>query len=170
MKLIKNLLVLFALAITFSLQAQTDAVSQHFSNYVEDEKFTVVYISPRMMDMIANTDDNTDKEAMEALKDLSGLRILTTEQTPAKYYKEAATKLASSNLESLMTIKSNDGENVNFFVRSNGDKTEELVLLVEGAEFIMLSMEGDINLKKVSKLAKALDIKGAEHLEELKNQ
>jgi len=170
MKLIKNLLVLFALAITFSVQAQTDAVSKHFSNYVENEKFTVVYISPKMMDMIGNIDESEDKDAMKALRDLTGLRILTTEQTPAKYYKEASAKLASSNLESLMTIKSNDGENVNFFVRSNGDKTEELVLLVEGAEFIMLSMEGDINLKKVSKLAKALDIKGAEHLEELKNQ
>lgn len=170
MKSIKNLLVLFAFAMAFSMQAQTDAVSKHFSDYVEDEKFTVVYISPKMMDMIANVDDTTDKDVMEALKDLSGLRILTTEQTPTKFYKEAITKLTSSDLESLMTIKSNDGENVNFFVRSNGDKTEELVLLVEGEEFVMLSMEGNINLKKVSKLAKALDIKGAEHLEELKNQ
>ena len=170
MKSIKNLFILCFMAFAVAMTAQTDAISKHFSSYVNNSDFNVIYISPQMMDMIAEIDDDTDKDVKEALDNLSGLRILTTAKTPADFYKKATSTLGSSDLKSLMTMKSATGENVNFFVRNAGDKTEELLMVVGGDEFVMLSMEGDINLRKVSKLAKALDIKGAEHLEELKNQ
>ena len=170
MKSIKNLFILCLMALSVAMTAQTDAISKHFASYVNNSDFNVIYISPQMMDMIAEVDDNTDKDIKEALDNLTGLRILTTSKTPEDFYSKAVSKMGSSDLKSLMTMKSANGENVNFFVRNAGDNTEELVLLVGGDEFVMLSMEGDINLRKVSKLAKALDIKGAEHLEELKNQ
>lgn len=157
--------------------AQSDAISSYFAQYVEDERFTVVYISPKMFDMIAKLDlaelaDNGDKEAkvaLEMISDISGLRILTSEQTPNVFYKEAKSKLTNSSMESLMTVRTDDGENVNFYVKESGDTINELLLLVGGDEFVMLSIEGNIDLKKISKLAKALDVKGAEHLEELDN-
>lgn len=170
MKSIKNLFILCFMAISVALSAQTDAISKHFASYVNNSDFNVIYISPQMMDMIAETDENTDKDVKEALENLSGLRILTTAKTPGEFYENAVSTLGSSDLKSLMNMKSANGENVNFFVRNTDKKTEELLLVIGGEEFVMLSMEGDINLRKVSKLAKALDIKGAEHLEELKNQ
>lgn len=170
-------IIAFAFVTNFA-SAQNDAISSYFSQYVEDDRFTVVYISPKMFDMIAKLDladmaDKGDKEAKVALdmiSDISGLRILTSEKTPDVFYKEAMKKLDTSQMESLMTIRTQDGENVNFYIKETGDIINELLLLVGGDEFVMLSIEGDIDLKKVSKLAKALDVKGAEHLEELDNR
>lgn len=157
--------------------AQSDAISSYFSQYVEDERFTVVYISPKMFNLIAKMDleelasqnDQEAKIALEMISDISGLRILTSEETPNVFFKEAKSKLNTSSMESLMTVRTDDGENVNFFVKESGGIINELLLLVGGDEFVMLSIEGKIDLKKISKLAKALDVKGAEHLEELDN-
>ena len=38
---------LLALFLTLSLSAQSDAISQYFDQYVEDERFTTVYVSPK---------------------------------------------------------------------------------------------------------------------------
>ena len=133
--------------------AQNDAISKHFASYVDNADFNVIYISPEMMDLIAETDDDTDKDVKEALNDLNGLRILTTTKTPNDFYTKAVSTLGNSELKSLMTMKSANGENVNFFVKREGKQTNELVLLVGGEEFVMMSMEGNINLRKVSKLS-----------------
>lgn len=176
-----NSILKFVFAITvicfaIPVAAQNDAISKYFNQYVNDENFTVVYISPKMFDMFAKLDiaeladegDPEAKVALEVIKDLKGLRILTTEKTPAVYYKEAMSKLNTSGMESLMTVRSKEGENVNFYVKDDGGNIiHELLLLVGGDEFVMLSFEGNIDLKKIGKLAKMMDVKGASHLEEL---
>lgn len=167
----------FVLISTFA-SAQSDAISSYFAQYVDDDRFTVVYVSPKMFDMIAKLDladlaGKGDKEAqvaLEMIKDITGLRILTTEITPNAFYKEAMKKLNTGGMESLMTVRTKGGENVNFYVREAGNLIKELLLVVGGDEFVALSIEGNIDLKKISKLAKALDVKGAEHLEELDNR
>ena len=117
MNIIKKLSILFFLASAFVSTAQNDAISKHFASYVDNADFNVIYISPEMMDLIAETDDDTDKDVKEALNDLNGLRILTTTKTPNDFYAEAIATLGNSELKSLMTMKSANGENVNFFVK-----------------------------------------------------
>jgi hypothetical protein len=164
---------------SLSLYAQSDAISKYFSQYVNDDRFTVVYISPKMFDMFVKMDiaelaSEGDPEArivLDVIKDLKGLRILTTEVTPDKFYQEAKAKITPQSMETLMTVRTKEGENVNFYVRDNGgDIVHELLLLVGGKEFVMLSFEGNIDLKKIGKLAKAMDVKGAKHLEELEKK
>lgn len=179
MKSIMKSLLIFALTVcSTGLFAQNDAISKYFNQYVDDPRFTVVYISPKMFDMFAKMDiaelaADGDKEAqiaMEVVKDLKGLRILTTEEEPEKFYKEALAKLKSNSMESIMKVRS-DGENVEFFVKDDGGSIiHELLLLVGGDEFVMLSFVGNIDLKKIGKLAKMMDVKGAEHLEELEKK
>ena len=179
MKSIMQSFLVFAFTlITVSAFSQDDAISKYFNQYVDDDRFTVVYISPKMFDMFAKMDikelagegDQEAKVAMEVVKDLTGLRILTTEETPDKFYNEAISKLKSLKMESIMKVRS-DGENVEFFVKDDGgDNIKELLLLVGGDEFVMLSFTGNINLKKIGKLANRMDVKGAEHLDELEKQ
>lgn len=179
MKSIMQSILVFAISlISISAFAQEDAISKYFNQYVDDARFTVVYISPKMFDMFAKMDiqelaGQGDKEAqiaMEVVKDLTGLRILTTEENPQQFYKEALAKLKNQKMESIMKIRA-DGENVEFFVTDDGgDNIKELLLLVGGDEFVMLSFTGNINLKKIGKLAKMMDVKGAEHLDELEKQ
>ena len=53
-----------------------------------------------------------------------------------------------------------------FVTKENNGIISELLLLVGGKdEFVMMSFVGNIDLDKISKLAKKLDIDGAEYLE-----
>ena len=56
-QLIFSLLLLFAGA--FSASAQNDAITRFFDQYAEDERFTVVYIAPKLFQLAAKieTDD-----------------------------------------------------------------------------------------------------------------
>lgn len=154
------------------LNAQSDAISKYFDQYIDDERFTVVYISPKMFEILGklNIEEMEDEEAqvvMDVVKELKGLRVLTTEASPMKFYKEAKSKINTKEYEILLTVRDEE-ENVEFLIKDEGNSINELLLLVgSDDEFVMVSFTGKINLGKISKLAKKLDVKGVEHLDKL---
>jgi hypothetical protein len=163
------LVAVASLAMPNQVQAQNDAISKYFDKYMDDESFTVVYISSRMFEMFAKIDPDVDEEVKEVIRDLKGLRILVREDGGLKYYKEAIKKIDFNEYEELMTVR-DDGTNVKFVVREEGDIIKELLLIVGGAdEFVLMSFIGIIDLAKISKLAKdmEIDIDGLEHLEKI---
>ncbi|MDX1942997.1 MAG: DUF4252 domain-containing protein [Saprospiraceae bacterium] len=169
MKLFKILFVtLMATCISAALTAQANAIDKYFSQYVNDENFTVVFISPKMFQMIDKLkidgmDDEEGKAIMEIAKDLRGLRILTTDRNALQYYKEAKSKINTNEYEVLMTVRDKDGENVDFYVKeapgTNGNVFEEFFLLVGGQDedFVLISFVGKIDLAKISKLAESIE-------------
>lgn len=172
MKTIFNVVMLLLLNATMSF-AQADAIDKYFSQYVDDERFTVVYISSKMFSLISDLDiDSEDEEtqmAMEMIQDLRGLRILTVDTLSSQFYDEAIQKIDTREYEMLMKVR--DGkENVQFFIKdSDGAIINELLLLVGGGDdFVLLSFMGNIDLDKVSALANKIDVKGAEHLDKIK--
>ncbi len=167
MKFLKFVTVfLVAGCLSTAALAQSNAIDLFFSQYVEDENFTVVYISPKLFQMIGKLDvkaiDDKDGQAiMEIAKELRGLRILTTDVNPMQYYKEAKGKINTKDYEVLMTVRDKDGDNVEFFVKetpgSNGSVFDELFLLVGGEDdFVLLSFVGQIDIEKISKLADSI--------------
>jgi len=163
----KYLTIFFALffsaGLTTSAVAQEDAISKYFSKYVDDERFTVVYISGKMFELINKMEINLDDEEAEAIlsvvKNMKGLRILTTEENSQQFYKEALQVINKNAYEPLMTVREGKGENVQFLVKdSNGGNTiNELLLLVggENEDFVLISFIGNIDLKEVGRLSKA---------------
>jgi hypothetical protein len=174
-KTIKNSLLLFALCFCFaplSIRAQEDAISKYFDQYLEDENFTVVYITPKMFQMISKLDlkDPSARDIKEVLQDLRGLRILNTDHDGIKYYKEAISKFNVKEYELLMTVRDKD-ENVRFWTKEKDGIISELLMLVgEKEEFTLISFIGNINLDKISKLANTIKIDGIEHLKDLKEK
>ena len=169
----RYLIVLLALfAGMNTLQAQPDAISQYFDQYVDDENFTVVYVSSKMFEILGkldleDLDEPEAEQAMEVVKTLKGIRVLTTEHNPEKYYKEAVEKINVNDYELLVSVR-DEGENVRLFVKDQGDIINELFVLVGGEdEFVLVSLIGDIDLKTISKIANSVDIKGVDHLEKL---
>lgn len=167
MKVLKFIAVfLVAGCLSTAAMAQTNAIDLFFSQYVEDENFTVVYISPKLFQMIGKLDvdaidDEEGQAIMEIAKDLRGLRILTTDINPMQYYKEAKGKINTKDYEVLMTVRDKDGDNVEFFVKEtaggNGSVFDELFLLVGGEDdFVLLSFVGQIDIEKISKLADSI--------------
>ena len=166
MKSIFSLVIL--LFIGFTAAAQVDAIERFFKDYQEDENFTVVYVSPKMFQMVSKaTDGIEDKELSSIVKDLKGLRILTSKVNPDKIYKEANKRLNIKEYEELVTVREKDS-NVRFVTKESNGIINELLLLVGGKdEFVMMSFVGNIDLNKIAKLAKKLDIDGAEHLDKV---
>ncbi|MBR9921318.1 MAG: DUF4252 domain-containing protein [Bacteroidetes bacterium] len=168
----KNLAVIFALFFSLTafnvVQAQAqgvDAISKYFNKYVEDERFTVVYISGKMFDMFGKMElDLEDQEVAalkEVVKDLEGLRILVAEENVEGLFDEAINTIQTKDYELLMQVRSADGENVQFLVKDSGDMINELLLLVGGTEeFVLMSFVGQIDLSKIGKLAEAFDDDG----------
>jgi len=152
-----------------NIMAQDDAIEKYFMKYIDNEEFTVVYVSPKMFDIVAKMDiENVDPEVTDVISGLKGLRILTTETNTQTYYEEALERIDPKEYEVLMKVRDGD-ENVHFLIKEGeNDKISELLLLVGGdSDFVLLSFVGDIDLDKISRLANAIDVKGAEHLDKI---
>jgi hypothetical protein len=166
-------MMLFLLA-GATAQAQNDAISRFFNQYMEDERFTVVYISPKMFEMVAKieTDDAEWNNFREVVGNLTGLRVLTADSIGdgLKFYKDALSKVPKGEYSELLTVR--DGkENVRMWIKDSGNIINELLLLVGAPdEFVMLSFTGRIDLDKISSLSKSLDIQGVEHLNKVKSK
>jgi hypothetical protein len=169
----KNVLLmpLFLLA-ALSTYAQNDAISKFFNQYAEDERFTVVYISPKMFQMVAKieTNDPDWNKFRDVVKDLGGLRVLTADSIGdgVAMYEEAMNRVPKKEYEELLTVR--DGqEHVRFMIKESNNIISELLLLVGApTEFTMLSFTGKIDLDKISSLAKTMDIDGINQLDKLK--
>ena len=152
-----------------SAQSQANAIDKYFKKYVDNEDFTVVYISGKMFELIGrldidaktlDLDDDEDAEAiMDIARDMKGLRILTTEVNAESYYKEAKQMISTKEYEVLMTVRTTDGDNVEFLVLEdpNSSKIAELLLLSGGDDFVLLSFVGNLDLDKISRLANEME-------------
>lgn len=167
-------LIIFAFTALSSITIfgqNTDAISKYFEQYVENDDFTVVYVSAKMFEILGKLDlegfeDAEAEIAMEMVSKLEGVRVLTTEKDPMGYYKNALKTIDVKEYESLVQVR-DEGENVNLMIKDlQGDIINEMLVLVGGEdEFVLVSIIGEIDLKNISKLSKAVNIKGMEHLD-----
>jgi hypothetical protein len=170
----KKLFFLLFVALTSltNLSAQDDAITRYFSKYMEDDRFTVVYISPKMFDLVSkiSTNDPDWEKTREVVRDLKGLRVLVADSIPngMQLYNEAMKTIPVREYEELITVR-DKGENVRIMTKESGGIISELLLLVgEKNQFVMLSFAGKIDLDKISRLAQTLDVEGADQLEKIK--
>ena len=117
--LFSTIIVLF---LAISANAQGNAIDTYFDKYMDDENFTVVFVSGKLFNMIAKIDDENLKEdelkmIKDVAQDIKGLRVMVTEENPRQYYKEAR-KLINPNdgYEVLLTVR-DKGDNVNFWIK-----------------------------------------------------
>jgi hypothetical protein len=165
MKYGKMILVAMAMLVGNSLFGQANAIDKYFKQYLDDERFSVVYISARMFQLFdkidvddMDMDDNEARAMFDMAKDLRGLRILSTDENAAAFYAEARDKINTQEYEILMTVRSRGEDNVDFLIKEEGDTITELLLLVGGDDsFALLSFVGKIDLDKVSNFAKEME-------------
>ncbi len=152
--------------------AQNDAISKYFQKYVDDERFTVVYVSGKMFDLVNKMELQLNDEKADAIKevvkDLKGVRILVAEENGLQLYSEALQTINTKEYEPMMSVRSTDNENVQFLVKENGNNLSEMLLLVGSEdEFVLISFIGNLDLEKLGKLTKAYqeDAAGSGHKE-----
>ncbi|MBT8234105.1 MAG: DUF4252 domain-containing protein [Saprospiraceae bacterium] len=168
----KNLLLVIACVLTSNIIfGQNDAITKYFNQYKDDKRFTMVEVSPKLFQMVANvaSEEIKDPELIAMIKDMRGLKILQTEDSPNEFYNEAIAKINTKEYEEFLTVR-DDGQNIKFLVKDaeDGNLVNELLLIVGGDdEFVLLSFVGKIYLDKIGKLARSMDIEGLEHLDKL---
>lgn len=161
---LRHFLLLAALFLSLAtLKSQaTNAIDRYFQNYLEDDRFSVVYISPKVFQLLDRIDlgelETSDEEARlvkDLATDLRGLRILSTNDTPKQFYSEAKRKIDTKKYELLMTVRRGKSSNVEFLIHEDKDGIITELLMLAGSEdsFTLLSFVGKINLNTISKLA-----------------
>jgi len=170
----KQLILVMLLFGTLSATAQNTAAHKLFEKYEDKKGFTSVLISEYAFQLIADVTEGEKEAFDDAAKMITGLRIITSESSPqtAAFVKDLKStfKLSSSNYKPLMTVK-DDGEEVLFYLREQGKKITEFVLLVQSEDSpVMILIEGnDIDLKKLKNIANNTDIDMLNELENLDN-
>jgi hypothetical protein len=150
-----------------------DAISKFFSKYQDDESFTQVNVSSKMFSLFTNMEAETqeDKEVLNAISKLKGLRILHKDNTSdaRALYKEAFALIPVKEFEELMSIREKDND-IKFYIKESGGKISELVMIMGSMDdFMVMSLFGEIDLKQVSRIGKKMDVKGLENLHNLDN-
>jgi hypothetical protein len=148
-----------------------DAISKFFSKYQSDESFSSVTVSSKMFSLFTNMDAETpeDKEVLEAISKLKGLKILGKEdaRNARELYKEAFVLIPIKEYEELMSVR-NEDKDIKFYIKESAGKISELLMVMGGNEqFMVMSLFGEIDLKQISRIGKKMDVKGLEHLEKM---
>jgi hypothetical protein len=169
MKKIMGLTVLM-MVVSVGVFAQ-DVISKFFSKYQADDTFNQVNISSKMFGLVTNLDAETpeDKEVLDAIAKIKGLRILQKENTSdaRSLYKEAFGLINGKEFEELMSVKDKD-KDMKFLIKESGGKITELVMVMGGtSDFMVMSLFGEIDLKQISKIGKKMNVTGLEKLENL---
>jgi hypothetical protein len=148
-----------------------DAITKFFNKYQSDESFSAVTVSSKMFGLFTNMEADTpeDKEILEAISKLKGLKILAKQdaRNARELYKEAFTLIPIKEYEELMSVR-NEDKDMKFYIKESAGKISELLMVMGGNEqFMVMSLFGEIDLKQVSRIGKKMDVKGLEHLERM---
>lgn len=167
MKKITILCIISTLALQVNAQ---DAISRFFEKYASDNSFSNVTITSRMFGLFTDLEmeSEEDQEVLDAISKLKGLKILAKEDANGKkMYREALEMLPKGEFEELMSIRDED-KDMKFMIKESGKIITELVMVMGGDDdFFILTLFGEIDLKQVAKLSKAMDIDGLDNLKNL---
>lgn len=165
----KKIFLLFFCLLSFGGMsfAQDDAIQKFFSKYMEDEKFSRVYISPKMMQMAGGFlknnagNDAEAKELGQLISKIKGIRILSTDSPEGSaLYKEALATLNRNQYEDLMDVRDKD-TNLKFMVREEGGLIRELTMVSgDPKSFTLLSMLGSFTYEDLNMLAEKTNLPG----------
>lgn len=165
----KILVMLLIVNLPMLARTQNTPVDKLFDKYSGQEGITSVYITSYMFGLF--TDLETDDPDFDALiKNLKGIKILAADDSYAgkvDFYKEIIDKLPMSEYNELMVIREKN-QIVKFLINEQNGKIIELLIIAGGTEEnAIISIQGNIDLKNISKLSKSMNITGLEHLEEI---
>ena len=177
----KKIIAIIAIVLVpFLSSAQTSV----FDKFDGNSEVTTIVVSQKMFELMAKFGGSSEeaKEYANMVGGLSGLKVFTTENhaIAADMQKTVEKYLKSAKLSELMRV--NDKEaNVRIYIKEgkDDDHVEELLMFVNGiekhfegqergAEAVIVSLTGDIDLNKIAELTEEMNISGSEHLKNAK--
>jgi len=175
----KKIAILIVLALApFISNAQNPFVS-----FEDDKDVSAVVVTKNMFKLLAKIDIESDdpevKEYMDLVNNLNNIQVYsTTNPAVAKRMTSTVNDYISGNasLSELMRVK-DDGKNIKFYSKEgkNENFVSELLMHLDGDidgkyMSVIMSITGNIDLKKVSKLTRDLNVPGSEELKNIENK
>ena len=177
----KNSLFLITLLISIVASGQTI-----FERYADNDEVTLVSISPKMFKMLGqmsiSVDDPEAQEYLDMVTSINNFKVLVSsnQDISSEMLKWVNQQVSKNDLDQLMSVKDPEA-NVTFYVKDGKkeDHVEQLLMYVTEStnssknniefngrmiEAVLLLLEGDIDLNKISKLTDQMDLPGGEQL------
>jgi hypothetical protein len=159
----KKLVLILAVILPLAVFAQKSPVDKLFEKYANKQGFTTVNISGKLLGF-ASQMDTGDEEVSEMLSQLSGVRILSVDNSELAgspdFFKELNNDgfFDNNEFEVLMEVTEAD-EVVRFLARDAGNgKFSDLILVVGGDESALISISGIIDPQNIGKITRAVNV------------
>lgn len=167
----KYLFFILSLGLYCSAFSQEDALAKNLNKYIQSDDFEHAYVSNRMFHAILKTDANElTPNVRDLLKDIKGMRQLSTQKEGRKYFDEFSQLFESRGFENVLSLKRGNGR-INMYLKNENKPDGELILAIQQGNSVSLtSFIGSINLEKMASLSKALNIEGAEYIPQAKKK
>lgn len=165
----KKLAIILLAILPMLGMAQESQLNALFNKYSGQDGYTSVYITSYMFDLFSKIADEEDSDFENVTKGLDAIKIITVSNSnlAEDFYKEIDKALPPSIYKDFMIVN-DGGQEITFKVREEGSKITEFVLIVKDKhEPVLLFLQGDIDLAKMAKMSKSMDIKGFEHLDKV---
>jgi len=149
--------------------AQADALDQFFQKYEGKPGFTSVNVSEKLFALVASAAPSDDPELKQLVEGIRGVQVLAFENEEGnakskEYYKEAQAVLPTNGFEELMTVQSEDEKVLLLGKVSSESVIDEMILICDdNSEFVLVRIEGKIDMKNISRLSEM----GIDKLDEL---
>lgn len=177
----KNLILLTAFIASFWVSGQTI-----FERYANNDEVTLVSISPKMFKMLGqmslSLDDPESQEYLDMVTSINNFKVLisSNQSISGEMLAWVNQQVSKQDLDELLSIKDQEAD-VTFYVKEgkSEDYVEQLLMYVNervgsgstnlninGREIkaVLMLLEGDIDLNKISKLTDQMDLPGGNQL------
>jgi hypothetical protein len=163
---------LAAIAMAFQVSAQSSDLVRLMEDLEGEEGTTSVLVTKKMFELFTKTTDiemegQSMNEVIGGLEELLLIEIGGWEPA-AKDLKEKVNGIIKRDkFETLMKV-SEDNEEVGIFIMEDGDVIRHLFMFIEDADdaYQLISIKGNIDLEKISRLSGTLNIEGLKHLDD----
>lgn len=160
----RTVIILIILMLPLGAFAQSNAIEKFRNKYQQDRDATSVTISGSLFQLISQIAELSDEydEDIEALTKLTAkVKSMHILSIPMHYtglnqeeIKSLKNDLLAEKYEELISIK-DDNKTMNFYATGSETQLKNMLVLIDEVNnFTILNVDGDLDLKELSKLAK----------------
>lgn len=161
----KILIAIAILAIPFLASSQNKSIENFYNKYVDNESISDISLNGWILSMASKM---SEEDGTEILQKITKLRIMLAEEkdiVSKTDVKKLMRDVRNNDFEDLMTIR-DDGTRVNFMIREEGKNITNVLVIIHGdGDFILLSLEGNLNFEDLKQLD--FDVEGGDIFKKL---
>lgn len=168
--------VIILVASSIVATAQSRAIREFHDRFRDTGKYFTVHIEGGLLKFLSNveSDDQDTRAFLDAIRKIESIDLHAIDRREVNFddkdVEQFRKSVSREKFDEMMKVR--DGSsNIDFLIKENNGRISDLLMIVDDVnEFLLLNFSGDIDLAALARLSKDLDIKGAEHLDKIKDK